>query len=122
MRGRLVTAALPAAALAACAAPFTPLDPFEPVATEAAFAERVVGRELAYPEGTIMLEAGGTVGGAFGDDVVSGDWSWQNGLVCREVWIGPRTYPETCLTPEIAEDRVRFTGGKDPLGAEAVLR
>lgn len=81
---------------------------FEPVTTEAGFNERIVGHDLTYPDGVIVVNPDGTIGGSIGGNAVDGEWSWADGQFCRELTIGSRRFPQECQTPEVAGERVRF--------------
>ena len=83
---------------------------FSPITTEAAFRERVVGRDLVYMDGIelrLTPEGGYVAPEAF---EAEGSWRWEDGRYCRELRFGPRVVEPACRVPEISADgrRIRF--------------
>ncbi|MCL5775649.1 hypothetical protein M1105_01390 [Limibaculum sp. FT325] len=113
-------AAFGAILLAACAT--GPETPFAPITSEAEFAEKVVGRSIEYPSGSLVANPDSTLTGTFGSASAKGRWEWRDGRFCRDLVIGSRDFPFECLTPETAEDYIRFVRADGSLSETARLR
>lgn len=98
------------------------LEGFTPIASEAAFRERVVGRPLRYPgDNVIVIEPDGALSGRIGAEPVSGRWEWVEGAYCRELIAGGRDLGAACQRPLVAGDRVRFLNPNGVVSDEARL-
>ena len=89
---------------------------FERVENRDQFVDTVVGKELLitrpfFLRSAIKLEVSpnGEISGSAMTQPVKGDWRWENGLFCRDLYWGERDLGPNCQVVEVAGDRVRFT-------------
>lgn len=84
---------------------------FETVGDRDRFLALVEGRELRIGLLGIALtvRADGTIGGAAQGQPVSGRWTWENGLFCRDMAWGGMAIPYNCQLVEIDGSAIRFT-------------
>lgn len=97
----LVVLILPAAATA-----------FERISDRATFVSLVNGAQLTRLGITLRVTPGGDITGrAFGQDV-SGDWSWNGGYFCRDLYYGDSALGANCQTVEVRGATMRFTADR----------
>ena len=89
---------------------------FERVEDQSEFINTVRGKELLitrpfYLRSAIRLEVSpdGAISGSAMTKPVTGDWRWENGLFCRDLYWGERDLGPNCQVVEVAGDRIRFT-------------
>jgi hypothetical protein len=81
------------------------------ISTREEFERRVVGRQLANPDGTvrIVLNADGTMSGTRGDGArLSGPWYFDDGYFCREPSFGGKSQGWDCQVVTIEDDELIF--------------
>lgn len=115
----LSRAAILALALAGISAPV--LADYEPIRDQSEFLGVVTQGQLTRMGISLTVSPGGKIDGrAFGRDV-SGNWSWEDGYFCRDLFWGEMELGYNCQ--EVARDgrSVRFTSDKGK-GDSASLR
>lgn len=81
---------------------------FERITERGAFVGAVEGRQLTTLGITLEVLADGRIAGrAFGRDV-TGTWDWRNGLFCREMAAGSRSFPPNCQVVQRDGTTLRF--------------
>lgn len=119
---------LPLLALAGCAddEEETELPPapsvFAPLTDGQTFRETVVGKDLLFNSGVMVLNADGSFGGNFDGDVPTGQWFWQDGTFCRELTIGTRRFERECQRILLKDDRVQFVREDGSLSSVATIQ
>jgi hypothetical protein len=99
-----------AAALAATTVSAAPAAAdFARIQNESQFREVVQGRTLAYPLVRLRVTPDGRIVGRGAGREVSGQWQWQDGLFCRDLYWGERELGYNCQTVEVRGNTVRFT-------------
>lgn len=88
-----------------------PAAAFEVVSDRDTFLSLVEGRELRIGLLGIALtvQADGTIGGTAQGRPVTGAWTWENGLFCRDMAWGEEPIPYNCQLVEIEGAAIRFT-------------
>jgi len=103
-----ITAAL-AAALSFSGADQARAEGFSPVQSLDRFVGLVSGRELRRFGITVSVDPGGAISGrAFGSDV-SGNWTWNDGYFCRDLFWAGDDLGYNCQLVEVSGDTMRFT-------------
>ena len=82
---------------------------FARVTDERQFRQIVQGRELTYPLVRLQVTPDGRIVGKGAGREVSGQWDWENGLFCRDLYWGQRELGYNCQTVEVRGNTVRFT-------------
>lgn len=89
---------------------------FERVEDRSDFINTVRGKELLitrpfFLRSAIKLEVSpdGEITGRAMSQPVKGDWRWENGLFCRDLFWGERNLGPNCQVVEVLGDRIRFT-------------
>ncbi len=87
------------------------LSGFERITTESALRDRVVGRQLFYENGNVLVKnADGTWAINDGDTVLaSGTWDWRGDRWCRAGQSQAGPVEENCQIIEMSQTGVRFT-------------
>lgn len=81
---------------------------FQPVRDQDTFLEVVEGRDLTRFGITLEVTPAGEIRGrAFGTPV-TGEWRWQDGYFCRDLFWGERDLGANCQEVRVNGDRVRF--------------
>jgi len=81
---------------------------FERVTDRSAFVGLVEGRTLTSLGVSLRVLADGKIAGrAFGSDV-TGTWDWRDGLFCRAMAAGSRSFPLNCQVVELDGTTLRF--------------
>ena len=81
---------------------------FQPVRDENTFIEVVEGRDLTRFGITLEVTSAGQIRGrAFGTPV-TGQWRWQDGYFCRDLFWGDTDLGANCQEVRVQGDRVRF--------------
>lgn len=83
---------------------------FQRIEDEANFVKLVKDRDLKrFGIRLQVSDSGQIVGRAFGQDV-TGQWDWQNGFFCRDLYLsGEELDPDNCQLVEVRGNTVRFT-------------
>lgn len=82
------------------------------VRDEPGFVNIVVGKQLTRFGIRLRVTDDGAIRGrAFGRDV-TGEWRWQNGYFCRELFYGDRELGANCQEVAINGSTVRFTSDR----------
>ena len=95
---------------------------FQRIEDEANFVKLVKDRDLKrFGIRLQVSDSGQIVGRAFGQDV-TGQWDWQNGFFCRDLYLsGKALDPDNCQLVEVRGNTVRFTSDMGR-GDSAALR
>jgi hypothetical protein len=87
-------------------------DGFQPVREKSRFLDLVQNRELQngrYSLAANVLPDGRIAGTALGKDI-TGQWTWQNGYFCPEMYLSGEPVDYNCLLVEAqGAERLRFT-------------
>ena len=83
---------------------------FERIEDERKFVNIIKDRDLKrFGIRLQVSDTGQILGRAFGQDV-TGEWDWQNGFFCRDLYLGGKELdPDNCQLVEIRGNTVRFT-------------
>ena len=83
---------------------------FQRIEDENKFVNIVKDRELKRFGIRLQVDDSGQfVGRAFGQ-AVTGEWDWQNGFFCRDLYLGGKELdPDNCQLVEVRGNTVRFT-------------
>ena len=85
---------------------------FEAVNSRDAFVELISGRVLTRFGIQLNVSPNGDIGGrAFGRDV-TGDWAWNSGYFCRDLFFGSQDLGPNCQLVQVDGDTVRFTSDR----------
>ena len=103
MRSRIAAVA----AAAVTAAPATA--DFARITEEERFRQIVQDRQLTYPLVRLQVTPDGQIVGRGAGREVSGEWDWENGLFCRDLYWGERELGYNCQTVEVRGNTMRFT-------------
>ena len=89
---------------------------FERLESRDQFIDTVAGKELLITRPFFLRSAiklavssNGEITGRAMTQPVKGDWRWENGLFCRDLFWGERDLGPNCQVVEVAGDRIRFT-------------
>ncbi|MEO0378931.1 MAG: dihydrodipicolinate reductase [Pseudomonadota bacterium] len=108
--------------IAACIVLATPaFAEFQQVTSRDAFLQLVSGKTLTRPLVKLNVIADGTISGSGASWPVSGEWSWQNGYLCRSLYWGGDDLGYNCQEVKSNGERVRITSDKGT-GQSAVFR
>lgn len=69
----------------------------------------IYGRNLVSDQGTITINANGTMGGIFNGQDFSGRWWTEDGVFCREGTVGGTAFGPACQTIRMNGNRISFT-------------
>lgn len=69
----------------------------------------IYGRDLVGEQGTISINANGTMDGVFNGQDFRGRWWTENGNFCREGSVGGTPFGPACQTIRISGGRISFT-------------
>ncbi|MBT8413147.1 MAG: dihydrodipicolinate reductase [Boseongicola sp.] len=83
---------------------------FQRIEDESKFVNIIKDRELKRFGIRLQVDdSGKIVGRAFGQ-AVTGEWDWQNGFFCRDLYLGGKELdPDNCQLVEVRGNTVRFT-------------
>lgn len=82
---------------------------FDTITSRDNFVQVIEGRELTRFGIRLNVTGDGDINGrAFGTPV-TGDWSWDGGFFCRDLFWGDRNLGSNCQQVEINGDTLRFT-------------
>lgn len=103
MRSRIAAAATAAVTAAPAAADFAR------ITEEERFRQIVEDRQLTYPLVRLQVTPDGQIVGRGAGREVSGEWQWEDGLFCRDLYWGERELGYNCQTVEVRGSTMRFT-------------
>jgi hypothetical protein len=103
MRSRIAAVAAAAVTAAPAAADFAR------ITEEERFRQIVEDRQLTYPLVRLQVTSDGQIVGRGAGREVSGEWDWENGLFCRDLYWGERELGYNCQTVEVRGNTMRFT-------------
>jgi hypothetical protein len=84
-------------------------EPFDVVSSRESFVALVQGRELRrFGIRLTVTPDGEIVGRAFGSEV-TGDWDWENGYFCRDLFWGGEDLGFNCQLVQVNGGTLRFT-------------
>lgn len=84
-------------------------EPFNVVSSRDAFVSLIQGRELRRFGIRLTVTADGTIQGrAFGSDV-TGEWAWNDGYFCRDLFYGQDDLGFNCQLVQVSGNTLRFT-------------
>lgn len=87
-------------------------EPFERIEKKDGFLSVVKGRALTRLGIRLnVTENGKITGRAFGQKV-TGDWNWQGGYFCRDLYVGGDELGANCQTVQVKGNTVRFTSDR----------
>ena len=69
----------------------------------------IYGRDLVGDQGTIQINANGTMGGVFNGQDFTGRWWTEEGIFCREGSVGGTPFGPACQTIRMSSGRISFT-------------
>lgn len=85
---------------------------FEPIRDKNNFTSVISGKALTRLGIRLTVSPAGEIDGrAFGQPV-SGDWSWQNGYFCRDLFWGDTALGYNCQQVERSGNALRFTSDR----------
>lgn len=98
-------------------------DSFRPVTERTEFVSVVADRSLQISLYGIDLQvsADGKIQGKGAGRPVMGQWRWQGGFFCRDLYWGQRDLGPNCQEVRVNGDRIRFTSDRGA-GRSAVFR
>jgi hypothetical protein len=85
---------------------------FSQITDKSQFMQLIVGKQLTRPLIRLQVTPDGTIRGTGAAREVSGQWSWQSGLFCRDLYWGSRDLGYNCQTVEVRGNTVRFTADR----------
>ncbi len=95
----LITRALVAIGLVSCLA--------TPGFAQASFSD-IVGRTLSNEQGSLVINADGTLQGQFGSSELTATWDVEGGLFCRQGAFGDRSLDRACQSIVLRGNDVDF--------------
>ena len=109
-------------AMAACSVNDFETADYERIVSKEDFLSRVVGKELVLIESgdeagagsVFIVNADGTISGAFWPSPASGTWEWRSGKYCSEVVVGDMRLPYACKEAWISGNYFRLPTRPDP--------
>lgn len=114
LRHGLVTAILALAATTASA-------DFARIDSQIDFLRHVAGKTLIRPLVELRVTADGRIEGRGSAWDVTGNWSWNNGYFCRDLFWGGDALGYNCQEVRVGDGRMRFTSDRGN-GQSAVFR
>ncbi|MEX0339734.1 MAG: dihydrodipicolinate reductase [Arenibacterium sp.] len=94
---------------------------FAKVDNLAEFKSIVAGKTLTRPMIRLEVTPGGDIRGMGARWEVTGNWSWQDGYFCRDLYWGGDALGYNCQEVRVKENRIRFTSDRGR-GDSAVFR
>ena len=96
-----------AAAVAFSGAPA--LAEFAKIDDQSEFVKMVTGKELKRPFVNLEVTADGQISGRGAAWPVTGNWTWENGYFCRDLYWGGDPLGYNCQEVKAKDNRIRFT-------------
>ena len=94
---------------------------FAKVADEREFTRLVVGKTLSHLFFQLQISPEGGISGHGIRREVRGEWRWQDGYFCRDLFWGDKALGYNCQEVEVNGQRIRFTADRGA-GDSAVFR
>ncbi len=85
---------------------------FAKVDDQSEFLELVAGKELRRPFINLEVTADGQITGYGVSWPVTGQWTWQEGYFCRDLYWGEDALGYNCQEVKANADRIRFTSDR----------
>ncbi|WP_299964932.1 dihydrodipicolinate reductase [uncultured Roseobacter sp.] len=85
---------------------------FTKVDSEEAFLEAITGKELRRPLVKLEVSQEGEISGTGAAWPVTGNWTWEGGYFCRDLFWGGDPLGYNCQAVEIQDNWIRFTSDK----------
>ena len=82
---------------------------FDRITDEDKFRQIVTGKNLTRPLVRLRVTGDGRIQGTGAAREVRGEWSWREGLFCRDLYWGERDLGYNCQTVEVRGATMRFT-------------
>jgi len=79
------------------------------ITTEAQFREVIVGKTLNFNGNTFAYNRDGTLSGPWDGQSIRGNWTWEDGAVCRTASIGSRVLAPDCQLWVVEGSSATFT-------------
>lgn len=100
------------AAVAASLVPALAVAELAKVETKSQFVQLVQGKTLSRPFVRLEVSPSGNIRGMGARWEVEGNWSWQNGYFCREIFWGGDPLGYNCQEVRANGSRIRFTSDR----------
>jgi len=94
---------------------------FDKISDEAEFTRLVAGKTLSHPFFKLQVSPEGVISGHGIRRDVRGQWRWQDGYFCRELFWGDKELGYNCQEVGVNGARIRFTADRGQ-GDSAVFR
>ncbi len=85
---------------------------FAKIDNKAAFTQVVSGKTLTRPLVKLQVSPQGAISGKGMRWDVTGQWTWQNGYFCRDLYWGGSDLGHNCQEVRINGDSIRFTSDR----------
>ncbi len=85
---------------------------FQKVDNQAQFTQLVSGKTLTRPMIKLEVSPQGAISGTGLRWEVSGNWTWQNGFFCRDLFWGGSDLGYNCQEVRVNGDSIRFTSDR----------
>lgn len=82
---------------------------FAPVKEKSEFVGLIQDKELTRFGISLKVSPAGAIKGSAFGSTVTGNWSWKNGLFCRDMAYGSTAIPANCQTVGRKGNTLRFT-------------
>lgn len=79
------------------------------ITSAASFNSQVVDQFFGDEGGSSVAKSDGTIEGNFGGQVLSGTWTWKDGMFCRTSTLGDLDIGSDCLVIEVTDLQMRLT-------------
>jgi hypothetical protein len=85
---------------------------FSKVNDQSQFVQLVQGKTLTRPFVRLEVSPQGEISGVGAAWDVTGQWSWQDGYFCRDLYWGGDALGYNCQQVEVRDERIRFTSDR----------
>lgn len=94
---------------------------FQKISSATEFTQIVTGKTLTRPLVELTVTPDGEIAGTGAAWEVVGEWRWQDGYFCRDLFWGGMDLGFNCQEVQVSRDRIRFTSDRGQ-GQSAVFR
>ncbi len=94
---------------------------FQKISSATQFTQIVTGKTLTRPLVSLTVTPEGAIAGTGASWEVTGEWRWQDGYFCRDLFWGGMDLGFNCQEVQVSQDRIRFTSDRGQ-GQSAVFR
>lgn len=94
---------------------------FQKITSATEFTQIVSGKTLTRPLVELTVTPNGGIAGTGAAWEVTGEWRWQDGYFCRDLFWGGTDLGFNCQEVQVSRDRIRFTSDRGQ-GQSAVFR